>query len=109
MHSKKSVCLTSMQANDIPVEVTKDNSNFFTEQICACFNESISKGKFPKYFKLAIITPCLKKGAHTPKTHQRLVSMLLVFSKIFDKLLQKQLLVFFNNILPKFQCGFRKG
>ena len=49
MHSKKSVCLTSMQANDIPVEVTKDNSNFFTEQICACFNESISKGKFPKY------------------------------------------------------------
>ena len=32
-----------------------------------------------------------------------------VFSKIFEKLSPNQLLVFFENILSKFQCGFRKG
>ena len=37
------------------------------------------------------------------------MSILPVFSKIFEKLLQKQLLVFFDSILSKLQCGFRNG
>ena len=32
-----------------------------------------------------------------------------VFSKIFERLLNKQLLEFFYDILSKFQCAFRKG
>ena len=32
-----------------------------------------------------------------------------VLSKIFEKLMSKQLSTFFENILSKFQCGFRKG
>ena len=30
------------------------------------------------------------------------------FSKIFERLLSRQLSEFFDNILSKFQCGFRK-
>ena len=37
------------------------------------------------------------------------VSILPVLSKIFEKLMSEQLYTFFENILPKFQCGFRKG
>ena len=33
----------------------------------------------------------------------------LFFSKIFESLLSRQLLECFDNILSKFQCGFRKG
>ena len=83
-------CIIILLYNIVPENIASNDVSQ-GEQICACFNESISKGKFPKYLKLANITPCFKKGAHNPKTHQRLVSMLLVFSKIFDKLLQKQL------------------
>ena len=36
------------------------------------------------------------------------MSILLVFSKIFEKLLLKQLLVFFDNTLLKFLCDFKK-
>ena len=39
----------------------------------------------------------------------RPVSVLPVFSKIFERLRSKQLLEFFDNILSKFQCGFRKS
>ena len=39
----------------------------------------------------------------------RRVSILAVFFKMFEKLLQNQFLVSFDNILSKFQCGFRKG
>ena len=50
-----------------------------------------------------------QKGARTSKNNYRPVSILPVFTKIFERLLSRQLLEFFDNILPKFQCGFRKG
>ena len=58
--------------------------------------------------KLANITPVFKKGARTSKNNNRPVSILPIFSKIFEKFLQKQSLVFLDNILSKFQCSFRK-
>ena len=58
--------------------------------------------------KLVNITSGFKKGARTSKNNYRPVSLLPIFSKVFEKLLQKQLLVFVNNILSKFQSGFRK-
>ena len=38
-----------------------------------------------------------------------LVCIFAVLSKIFEKIMSKQLSNFFKNILSKFQCGFRKG
>ena len=95
----------AIKAPEIPVKVIKDNGNFFAEQICPYFNESISKGKFPNCLELANITPGFIKGARTSENNYRPVRILPIFSKIFEKPLQKQLLAFFNNILSKFQSG----
>ena len=89
----------AIQATDIPVKVRKDNSNLIAEKICAYFNESISKENFLNCLELANITLGFKKGARTSKNNYGRVSILPIFSKIFDKLLQKQVLVLFNNIL----------
>ena len=96
-----------IQSTEIPIKVIKRNSNFFAEQICAYFNEFVSKGKFPNCLKLTNITSGFKKGAHTSKNNYRPVNTLPIFSKIFQKLLQKQL-VLFNIILSKFEYSFRK-
>ena len=61
----------TLQTIDIPVKVIKGNSNFFAEQICAYFNESIDKQKFPNCLKLANIRPVFKKGARTSKNNYR--------------------------------------
>ena len=37
------------------------------------------------------------------------MSILPVISKIFEKLLCKQITLFIDPLLSKFQCGFRKG
>ena len=37
----------AIQAPDKPVKAINGNSNFFAEQTCAYFDESISKGNFP--------------------------------------------------------------
>ena len=99
----------TIQESDIPVKIIKANENFFAEAICFYFNKSLENGKFPNCLKLANITSVFKPGARTSKNNYRPISILPVFSKIFERLLSRQLSEFFDNILSKFQCGFRKG
>ena len=101
--------LKAIQESDILIKIIKTNENFFAEAICFYFNKALENAKFPYCLKLSNITPVFKKGARTSKNNYRPVSILPVFSKIFERLLSRQLLEFFDNILSKFQCGFRKG
>ena len=67
-------------------------------------------GKFRNCLKLANITPVFKKGARASKSNYRPVSILPVFSKIFEiERLLAHISGFSDNMLSKFQCGFRKG
>ena len=50
-----------------------------------------------------------KQGSRNQKNNYRPISILLVISKIFENLICRQLLNLFDNILSKYQCGFRKG
>ena len=69
----------------------------------------IDNGIFPDSLKFANITPVFKKDSRTEKTNYRPVSILPNLSKIYERLIYNQLSKFFENILSKFQCGFRKG
>ena len=86
----------------------KANENFFAKAICFYFNKASENDKFPNCLKLANITPVFKYGPRTSKNNYRPVSILPVFSKIFERFLSRQLSEFFDNILSIFQCGFRK-
>ena len=79
----------AIQESDIPVKIITANENFFAEAICFYFNKSLENGKFPNCLKLANITPVFKKGARTSKINYRPVSILPVFSKIFERLLSR--------------------
>ena len=68
----------------------------------------ILTNQFPNCLKLTNTKPVFKKGPSIAKVKNRPVSILPVFSKMFESLLSRQLLEFFDNILSKFQCGFRK-
>ena len=57
--------------------------------------------------KNAIITPVYKTGTKTTKDNCRPVSILSNISKIYEQLIFKQILEYFEPILSKFQCGFR--
>ena len=98
----------AIQESDIPVKLIKGNSDLFAGIICKYLNESLEKSKFPDCLKLANVTPVFKKGARTSKNRYRPVSILPILSKLFERLISKQLSEF-ESILSKFQCGFRKG
>ena len=98
------------QANDIPIKIIKENVDIICDIIYNDFNTILlDKGTFPDSLKTANITPVFKKDSRTDKTNYRPVSVLPNLSKIYERLIYNQISNYFENILSKFQCGFRKG
>ena len=99
----------SVQTTDIPIRVLKGNAHIFADYICRFFNEPIKKSTFLSILRNANITPVFKKEYKSSKGNYRPVSILPVISKTFEKMLCKQITVFIDALLSKYQCGFRKG
>ena len=97
------------QSTDIPTKCIIENSDIFGDFIFENYNNCSSSFTFPSYLKNAIITPAHKKGTKTSKDNYRPVSILSNISKIYERLMFKQMSEYFEPILSKFQCGFRKG
>ena len=70
---------------------------------------SIDQSVFPDKLKKAQVTPLYKKNDPLLKTNYRPVSVLCIFSKIFEKILEQQLSDFFENIFNPYLCAFRRG
>ena len=64
---------------------------------------------FPLKLKPAEVTPVFKNGSNTEKENYRPVSVLSNISKIYERLIFQQISSYFEKILSKYQCGFRKG
>ena len=97
------------QSTDTPTKLIKENSDIFRDFICGNYINCVSSSVFPNLLKNAIITPVHKKGTKSSKDSYRPVSILSNISEIFERLLFKQILEYFEPTLSKFQCGFRKG
>ena len=59
--------------------------------------------------KLANVTPVYKKGNRSDKVNYQPISILPNLSKVFERCIYNQIAQFFDKILSKHQCGFRKG
>ena len=72
------------------------------------FNNSVSEGIFPKCFKTAKNIQIFKSGNSNSTVTYRPISMLLLLSKIFEKLMCARIDSYLrsNNILCKNQFGF---
>ena len=72
-------------------------------------NRGLELGNFPCTIKLASVTPVYKKDNRPVKSNYRPVSILPSISKVFERCVYKQMFQFFEGIISKYQCGFRKG
>ena len=96
------------QDSDIPTKLIKNTSGLFVF-IFTNLNDYIAQSIFRSLLKLVNITPVYKKDSNTTKDHYRPVSILSNISKIYEKLMFKQMSKHFEPFFSKFQCGFRKG
>ena len=72
-------------AGEIPVNLLKNSEIFFFE-LTNCINEAIRNNKFLDPLKLSDITPAYKKLDPSDTVSYRPVSVLLLLSKVFEKL-----------------------
>ena len=86
------------QETDLPVRVVKENAEYFAEIICSQFNESINSSKFPLSFKLANVAHVFKNESRNHKNNYRPASILPLISKVFGKIMSKQLSIYLEEI-----------
>ena len=94
-----------------PPKCIKLACNFISEPLTRLLNLSLSQGIMPNLLKISKITPVDKGGETTDPTNFRPISTLSAFTQIFEKLVYKQLICYFEklDILFEYQFGFRKG
>ena len=97
--------------NSIPVKLLKILDSHISVQLSLIINESFQQGVFPDKLKTAMVIPIHKKGDSSKNTNYRPISLLSIFSKIFEKLMHQRLYNFLelHEILFQMQFGFRKG
>ena len=80
-----------------------------SEAIAIIINQSILTGIFPDQLKLAKVKPLYKKGEKCCLDNYRPISLLPTISKIFERVMYKQLYQYFNKnkLLYEQQYGFR--
>ena len=93
------------------VSIIKHLSHWIAPILSFIINRSFATGDFPKSEKIARVVPIHKKGIMTCTSNYRPVSILPVFSKIFEKMVYNQLVSYLDrhNIISGEQYGFRKG
>ena len=94
--------------NDAPTNYIKKFSDFFTPVITDDYNNYVAIGIFPECFKTAEVIPTCRKDKLTEKTNYRPISILSNISKIDERLMHDNINDYFNDVLSKFQWGFRK-
>ena len=77
---------------NIPIKCLKMTSDIYIPFLAAIWNkELILNKKFPQKLKIADITPVCEKDDSTKMKNYRPVSVLPALSKIFERLMQKQI------------------
>ena len=97
--------------SDIPIKILKIAAPIIVPQLVKVFNLSFENGVFPDLMKLAKVIPIFKSGSKLLVTNYRPISLLSVFSKIFEKLVHQQIYDFLESqsVIYASQFGFQKG
>ena len=74
-------------------------------------NQTITTDIFPNQLKIAKVVPIFKKNVQTDVKNYRPISVLPTISKIFENVMQTQLMEYFtsHNLLASQQYGFRSN
>ena len=110
-------CVTNLKNNtsagydDIDIIIVKRSIHLICKPLCAIFNQCMENGIFPEKMKIAKVVPVFKNGSPEIMSNYRPISVLSVFSKIFEKCISARLVEFLEkcNIIKKNQYGFRAG
>ena len=89
-------------ADNIPAKVVRQCEVTVAQQLSSLIHLSKNTGVFPDSLKVAQITPIHKKNDPLNKSNYRSVSVLPIFSKVYEKVIEIQLADYFDKIFNPF-------
>ena len=97
--------------NGISSKNIKLIKDYISYPLANMVNLSFEQGVFPDELKIAVITPLYKAKDPMFFNNYRPISLLSVFSKIFERLMYNRILIVINRhkLFNKFQLGFRNN
>ena len=95
--------------DEITTNIIKISKPFIISPILNICNKMLDQGTYPERLKFSLIRPIYKSGDRTAASNYRPISLLPVFSKIFEKVIHNRLSDHLtkNAILNEYQYGFR--
>ena len=107
LRNLKRKCATGI--DNIPSCFLKDVAFVIAKPLTYIVNISLKNGTLPNELKKARVNPIYKSGSRKSFDNYRPISVLPILSKIFEKCVYRQLVNHLenNNLLSKFQFGFR--
>ena len=105
----KFVPKSSSGPDDISAKIVKSIKTHISTPLSLIINQSFVTGIFPNRLKLAKVLPIYKKDDDQIFTNYRPISLLSVFSKVFEKIAYSQFYEYLmrNNLIYGSQHGFR--
>ena len=102
---------TAAGYDGIPTWSVNEFIGVISKPLTHIINLSLQSGIVPDQLKIARVIPLFKSGEDGLISNYRPISILPVFSKLFEKVVYSRLINYFdsNNILFKNQYGFRKN
>ena len=100
----------SSGCDNLSLKILKLLGPIIAPSISLIVNQSLYTGIFPEILKVAKVIPIHKKGDKTKIENYRPISLLPSISKIFEKVVHKQLYDYFdeNKLFNDHQYGFRR-
>ena len=77
--------------------------------MCDVFNKCVCTNVFPASMKLAEISPIYKTDDNRCKENYRSVNLLIMVSKVFERILADQLTAYFEILLSSCLSDYQKG
>ena len=102
--------LNPNKSSDISPRIFKLYRGIIAPTLSILFNNCVYSGVFPDTLKIARVIPLFKNGDKNNIANYRPISLLPIVSKIFEKLIHKRLVSFFDKhqVIYRKQFGFRK-
>ena len=93
----------------MPPKILKESRQCCSDILKKLFNNTLSSKEFPDELKLGDVTLIYKKDEPNKSKSYTPARILLIVSKVFEKIMHDQISQYINSFLTPYLCGYRKG
>ena len=92
--------------DEIPARLLMECSEQIAPSLCSLFIYSLNKGKIPREWKSADVTPIHKKDSKEAAENYRPISLLPIVSKVLERCASNRFYTFVKDLISALQHGF---